>query len=64
MGVLLDSQLAFRPGGKGDALLEVFDLEPVFNVNGYEDVMGHESSHGIAQRAKRMAKKDLVDLAV
>jgi len=34
MGVLFNAQLAGGPGGKRDTLLEIFYLEPVFNVDG------------------------------
>ena len=37
MGVCLNAQFGARPGGKGDALLEVFHLEPVFDVDGQKN---------------------------
>jgi hypothetical protein len=33
MEVFFDMQLTVRPGGKRYALLEVFDLKPIFNVD-------------------------------
>jgi len=37
MGVFFNSQVIGRPGGRGDAMLEVFHLKPVFNINGQQD---------------------------
>ncbi len=40
VGISLYAQFACVPGGAGEMGAEILDLEPVFNVYGYEDV-GH-----------------------
>ena len=40
VGVPLDAKIQPWPRGKGNALLEVLYLEPVFNVEGQEDIVG------------------------
>lgn len=37
MDVFFDTQLAVRPGRERNALLEVFDLKPIFNVEGEQN---------------------------
>ncbi len=34
VGVFFDPEFIVWPGGEGDVFFEVFDLEPVFNVDG------------------------------
>jgi len=37
VGIFFNPQVTVRPGGKWDVLLEIFDLEPILNVDGQED---------------------------
>jgi hypothetical protein len=34
VGVFFNTKFTARPGGKWDALLEVFHMEPVFDIDG------------------------------
>jgi len=56
VNVLFHAQLKRRPGGKPDAGLEIFHLEPVFNVDGYEKIgfKGHKARRLGSLTARRL----------